>query len=137
MSILKKLFYRYTNAAILKFRDPKDVLITFADLEKIPLDEMVEIVPEKPGAIKCTRISSPNDSLMFTVTMKKGEFWENHHHDTYEIILVAKGKLMDENTNIVAEKAQTLTFKPYQTHHVVAKEDCLFYVEFKNPRKIK
>lgn len=121
--------------AVRKFRTKNDVLITFNELKKIPLNTLIQIHPDIPGAIECTRISSVNpDSLMFTVTMKKGEIWEKHHHNCEETCVVYKGKLKDVVTGYEATSAQLLNFSPYQEHYVIAEEDSIFYVEFKKPK---
>jgi hypothetical protein len=121
--------------AIDSFREEEDNLITFNQLKAIPLNKTIDIIESLKGAIECTRISSVSDSLMFTVTMKAGQLWQNHHHDCVEKILVYQGKLIDLITNNSASKMMTMTFKPYKKHYVLAEEDSTFYVEFENPKK--
>ena len=122
--------------AIKRFQDKNDLLITYEQLENIPLNKMIQIVPDLPGAIECTRISSnKKDSLMFTVTMKKNQLWEKHHHDCEETCVIYKGKLTDILTDYSVGSMQMLNYKPYTSHYIIAEEDSIFYVEFKKPNK--
>ena len=131
MKVFNKIFNK-DNVAIEKFRDKEDRLITYKELLKIPMGKTVQILEDSPGDIECTRIKSTDEnSIMFTVTMKKGKVWEKHHHDCHEICVVYRGELVDEIGDRVAKSAQLLNFKPNQPHYVVAKEDSIFYVEFK------
>lgn len=121
--------------AVTKFKKKEDLLITFEELSNIPINEVIQYLPEIEGAIEGTRITSNNDNLMFTVTMKKGQLWQKHNHDCLEMILLYKGKLRELITNTVISKAQTVSFDSYQSHYVLAEEDSIFYVEFKKPLK--
>lgn len=133
---MSNLFKRKPKGdAIDKFREEKDSLITFEDLAKIPLNEMQQIVKDRPGAIECIRLKSGTESLMFTVYMKQGEVWEKHHHDCDEVCVVFKGELKDTIQNKTAKSAQALEFKAGQRHYVVAKKASVFYVEFKKPKQ--
>lgn len=124
--------------AIRKFKSSKDLLITYEELEKIPLNVMTQMVSERSGAIESTRISSNNpDTLMFTITMKEGELWDTHHHDCFETCVLFKGELYDYRSSTsgkVIGAAGILTFKPFVPHKVIALKDSIFYVEFKNPK---
>ena len=120
--------------AIKKFRDKKNLLITYEELGQIPLNVVQPMIKENPEAIECTRITSNNpDTLMFTVSMQKNQVWESHHHDCKELCVVYKGRLREVLKNKVANPAQSLEFEPNQTHFVVAEEPSIFYVEFKKP----
>jgi len=125
---------REESKAIEKFKDKKDRLITYEELEKIPLNQMIQIVPELPGAIEVIRITSTSENtLMFTVTMKPNQLWEKHHHDCFETCAIFKGRLTDAVTGKSAGIAESMTFQPYEPHYVVSEENTIFYVEFKKP----
>lgn len=122
-------------SAIKKFREEDDLLISFEELSKIPLNKVNQLYPELEGAVEFTRISSNSNNLMFTVSMKKGQLWLKHKHDCVEIILVYKGKLRDLVQDKLVQRAETLVFQKEQPHYVLAEEDSIFYVEFKKPLK--
>lgn len=120
--------------AINKFRDEKDLLITYAELEKIPLNETIQMIKKSPGAIECIRITSRiENTLMFTVSMKANQVWEQHHHDCDETTIVFRGRLRDILNDKEAGIAESLFYKKKKSHFVVAMEDSVFYVEFKKP----
>lgn len=126
--------------AIVKFKSSKNLLITYEELEKIPLNVMYQMVEDRVGAIESTRISSndPN-TLMFTVSMREGEFWDTHHHDCFETCVLFKGELYDYRSSVSGKLLGTaglLTFEPFVSHKVVALKDSIFYVEFKNPKTL-
>lgn len=130
------MFKKKEANAITKFKDSKDELIKYVELEKIKLNEVQQIKEDLPGAIECIRITSPNpDSLMFTVTMKKDQLWEKHHHDCDEVCVVYKGKLKDINSGLTAGPIEMLKIKAYKSHYIIAEEDTIFYVEFKKPKE--
>lgn len=122
-------------SAIEKFRNKNNVLITFEELSKIPLNETQQLYPDLLGAVEFTRITSNNDNLMFTVSMKKGQLWYKHNHDCIETILLYKGKLRELYKDIIVNRANILKFNKYEPHYVLAEEDSIFYVEFKKPFK--
>ncbi len=121
-------------SAIKKFRDPEPTLIIFDELSKIPVNVTVQMVKERPGAIESTRITSNNENLMFTISMKKGEQWEQHRHDCEELIVLYRGGLIDEFSNQELKVGQIMIIKPYQSHYITALKDSIFYVEFKKPK---
>ena len=117
-----------------KFRANEDLLITYNDLKNIPLNKMEEVEQDRLGAIQCTRINSLHpDRLMFTVSMKKDEVWKPHHHNCLEKCIVKSGLLLDSVSGITAGPFEILEIKAGITHFVIAKEDCIFYVEFTKP----
>lgn len=120
-------------SAVESFRKEEDDLITFDSLSKIQINKVEQMYPENQGRVECTRISSTNKNLMFTVTMKGGEVWQKHHHDCHEKILVYKGRLRNLITDEKVVKTQMIEFEPFQTHYVMAEEDSIFYVEFIKP----
>lgn len=136
MKNLVKIFKKYEPKALDDFRKVDDVLISYNDLERIPLDVKQVMKRDMPDAIEFTRITSPNpDSLMFTVTMKKGQVWEMHHHDCKETILVFSGDIQEVISGDKACRAETITVPPYTRHYVIANKDSIFYVEFLKPKK--
>lgn len=137
--ITYELIYKNMNKlepiAVTKFKKEEDLLITFDELSEVPLNKVIQYLPEIEGAIEGTRITSNSENLIFTVTMKKGQLWQKHNHDCAETILLYKGVMRELITNTVINKAQTITVKPYKTHYFLAEEDSIFYVEFKKPKK--
>ena len=134
MSIVLDFLKKRVPIAVKKFRAENDVMITYKELKTIPINVPIPIEKDNPNAGEYIRIPSPNkDSLMFTVTMMAGHFWQLHHHDCRETCLVFKGHLKDHITKQKAGAAQVLTFEGYQPHYVEAKSDSIFYVEFMKP----
>lgn len=131
--IYDKNMKKLEPVAVIKFRKKEDLLITFDELSEVPLNKVIQYLPDIEGAIEGTRISSNGDSLMFTVTMKKGQLWQKHNHDCIETILLYKGTMRELITDTVITKAETMTLQPYNTHYFLAEEDSIFYVEFKKP----
>lgn len=123
-----------TIEAVKKFREKDDKLITYEELSKFELNKIEQIRPNKPGAIECIRISTDDpNTLMFTISMQKGEVWEQHHHDCCETCIIFKGELKDELTGYKAGPAQELNFKIGDPHRVIALAYSIFYVQFKKP----
>lgn len=127
--------FKKSSETVKKYVDRETNLITYQDLENMELHHTYNIKPELPGAIECTRIQSTNeDSLVFTVSIKKDQIWERHYHDCDEACLVYKGSIIDLITGKEAGPAQILNIKAYNIHYVVANKDSIFYVEFKKPK---
>ena len=126
-----KTFYKKT--VIDKFKIIEDNIITFKELNNIKLNKIYYLHKNNKEGIQFTRLMSNNSSLIFTVNMKKGELWEKHYHDCHEVILVFKGKLKNLSNNKFIDRAQTLIIDPFTSHYIMAEEDSIFYVEFKNP----
>lgn len=139
--MLKKIFKKLLDKSgaeevIDKFRSENDVLITYELLSTFKINETIQIVPELPNAILCTRIVCDNpDKLMFTVDMKKNQLWEKHYHDCFETCAVFKGKLKDMSSGQVAGPMEVIKLRPFQSHYIIAEEDSIFYVEFIKPKK--
>lgn len=122
--------------AVQKFRTAENLIITYDELSKVPINTVIQMYPNNPGAIEYIRITSnTEDSLMFTITMKEGQIWKDHHHNCCEVCVVFKGQLRDLYTGKEAGPAEMLRFKKYDNHSVVALKDSVFYVEFKKPIK--
>lgn len=120
--------------AIERFRDKRSLLISYNQLAETPLNEVIQINEDSHGSIECTRITSNSDNtLIFTVSMKKGQLWESHFHDCFETCVIFKGRLTDTNTGKSAGAAEAIHFGRFTEHHVVAEKDSIFYVEFRNP----
>jgi quercetin dioxygenase-like cupin family protein len=119
--------------ALRNFRNKDKTLITFTQLEDLPLNQVMQLYPNKPGSVETIKITSSEKDLSFRVDMKKGEVWESHMHDCLETILVYKGKLLEHITKKEINRLNPIIIKSYTEHIVEALEDCIFYVEFKNP----
>lgn len=121
------------SKAIDKFRDEKNNIIYFDQLKDIPLNEEKDINLDRPGSVLTSRIKSSGKDLSFRVNMKKGEKWNIHSHDCNETILMYEGIIVDTITNKTITRLQTIFIPKFQDHEVIALEDSIFYVEFKNP----
>lgn len=119
--------------ALRKYRNKDKDLITFNDLYELPNNQVLQLYPERPGAVETIKLPSSERDLSFRVNMKQGERWESHIHDCLETILVYKGKLIDHVTNTNISRLYPIVIKSYTDHIVEALEDSIFYVEFKNP----
>lgn len=134
MGIVLNFLKKSAPLAVRKFRSEDDVMISYNDLEDIPLNSPINIDEDNPEAGEYIRIPSPNrNSLMFTVTMSAGYHWKLHHHNCVETCLVFKGHLYDYISKQKAGAAQILKFGSHDKHFVVAKSDSVFYVEFIKP----
>lgn len=121
--------------AIKKFRKDDEAFITFEELSKIPINEKTEINVDIPGSIITYRLSNSTEDLSFRVEMIKGQMWTMQSHDCQEIVLMYEGSLKDNVSGKIANRLEFLKFPAYNKHEVIALEDSIFYVEFKNPRK--
>lgn len=115
-----------------KFRRKEDVLITFEDLEGMPLNKTLQMV-EGSDDILCTRIVNNKGNLSFRVEMEKGKYWQRHHHDCEETIIVYKGKLIDEVNGKESCRLVPMEISKDQVHFIKGLESSEFYVEFKRP----
>ena len=126
-----------TPRTIRKYQIEEDLMISYKELDNLPLNESMQLVPSNPGAVEFVKISSyDTSSLMFVVTMKKNQLWERHHHDCEESCVVFKGRLKDLLTGKAAGPAESLDFKQHESHYVVAEVDSIFYVKFNKPKNI-
>lgn len=122
--------------AIEKLRDEKTLLVTFEEMSRIPYDEIEDIYKERPKAVTCTRIKTPNkDTLSFRVTMEKGEEWHNHFHDCEENIIVYEGSIYNSINKKTASRMDILKIEPYEKHIIKSLEKTVFYVEFIKSKK--
>ena len=124
---------RMLGYVISKYANGKGELITFDELKLFVLDKPEMI--DKQG-MHTTKIHETDDSLTFRVEMKKGNKWNLHLHDCWEVIIVYKGQCIDwENKMTIDEKHQAI-IKPNTLHEIEClTEEALLYVEFK--KKIK
>ena len=142
---MKRLkFWKKQGTAVTKYQDinsnpsvNKNPLISFEELNKIPLNDVIQIVPERPGAIEINGLYTAGDDLTFRVMMKKGEIWNFHTHDCEETILIHKGTLTVSISKKKYTKGSLFKINKKVTHGVEAVEDSVFYVEFTNPNKQK
>lgn len=122
--------------ALKKYRSNENELITHKILSELPFDTVLQIYPNKPGAIQIIKISDRIDGLSFRVDMKKGEKWTKHHCNCIKVILVYKGKLKGLLDNKIAKRNDIIEFNVNKSHEIIALEDSVFYVEFINPEYI-
>jgi quercetin dioxygenase-like cupin family protein len=108
-------------------------LITFDELSKIPINKVIQILPDKDGAIETTRLFNEKGDLTFRIYMQKDEIWNFHHHDCEEVLIVFKGGLKVSISNKEYYKGQLFKIKKNVRHGVQALVDSIFYVEFKKP----
>ncbi len=138
--MINKFKFWKKNKAINKFKEinstpaiKTDALITFKQLEDIPINIVNQILPDKKGSIETTRLYNETEDLTFRVHMKKDEVWNFHHHDCEEIILIHKGKLKVSISEKIYNKGNIFKIYKNINHSVKALEDSIFYVEFKKP----
>lgn len=128
-----KFFKNEIIKAVVDFKSSKDVLITYESMVKIPLGVTIQYEKIK-GLVESTKIARSEKSMSFRVEMKKGQKWRIHHHDCEEVILVFKGSLKGMKSNKIGNINTPVRYDPFFSHEVVAEEDSIFYVEFKNPK---
>lgn len=123
------------NSIIEKFIGENE-LIKYDDLDKLPFNTLISILPNAPEDIQTLKLDNKEDnSLTFRVTMKKGSKWTKHRHDCKETIVLYKGILEDDITSIHLERGGFIVIPPHKTHSFTAIEDSTFYVEFEKPRE--
>jgi len=110
--------------------------ILYNNIEKIPVDKVIQINNKIYGAIQSTKISHNRKGMSFRVEVKKGEKWKINHQDCDQVILIYKGKLKELTTNTIATRNTFIEFAAGVKHELIAQEDSIFYVEFKNPKKL-
>jgi len=118
---------------IADYRNKTINLISFENLSKFKIGEIVQMVDGVPNTITTTRIPSSDDkaTLAFRVEMKKGYKWKPHFHDCYETIVVYKGECKDLISGKVANKGMQMVIKPNTVHEIECiTESSIFYVEF-------
>ena len=131
MTLVKRIFEKRGAGAIRKFRGGGSEVVTFDELKKIPLNQPIQISEEK-GKIEAVRLTSNNENLMFSVSILKGERWKMHAHNCTELLY--RGRLKNLLNGNAINKAQSMFFESYESHHIKAEKDSIFYVEFKKPK---
>lgn len=117
---------------IADYRNKTINLISFENLSKFKIGELVQMVEGVKDAITATRITSIcKNSIAFRVEMKKGYKWHPHFHDCHETITVYKGECKDLISGKVANKGMQMVIKPNTVHEIeCTTESSIFYVEF-------
>jgi len=118
-----------------KYEEGGDVLITFKELQKLPLDELFSFFPDGAGKAEGLVIETGENDLTFRAVISKDTVFNSHKHDCIESIIVYKGKMVDIKTNTVIERGKVSTFNKMKPHHLKALEDTICYIEFENPIK--
>jgi len=118
-----------------KYGEGGDVLITFDELLKLPLDKLFSFVPNGAGRAEGLAIETGEDDLTFRAVISKGTMFNSHKHDCIENIIVYKGKLVDLKTDLVIERGKVSIFHKMRPHHLKALEDTICYIEFEKPQK--
>jgi hypothetical protein len=117
-----------------KYKEGGDVLITFAELQELPLDRLFSFIPEDKGEAEGLAIETGEDgTLTFRACIKKGTIFNSHKHDCIENIIVYKGKMIDLKTDKIVERGTITVFNVMLPHHLEALEDTICYIEFEKP----
>jgi hypothetical protein len=116
-----------------KYEEGGDVLITFDELLKLPLDKLFSFVPNDAGTAEGLAIETGKEDLTFRAVISKGTVFNSHKHNCIENIIVYKGKLVDIKTDKVIERGKISVFNKMQPHHLKAVEDTVCYIEFEKP----
>lgn len=127
--------FKRSPKAVSMFQEMDDTLIKFEDLLEFPTGITFDIDPKDVGSILCTRIVSYSDGISFRVEMINGKFWQLHHHDCIETILMYKGTLIDLLNNRTVVRGQLMEIPANKSHYIKSNGNCIFYVDFKNPNK--
>jgi len=117
-----------------------NTLITYEDLRKLEIGQSIDISllnfkNDDKDNITITKIKSNSYSQNFRVKMKKNSKWNTHFHDCKENIIMYEGKLFDEVNNKQIDRLRPLEIDPFVNHSLLAKEDSVFYIEFKKTKK--
>lgn len=117
----------------------KSILIAYDDLQKIELNQEVDInnlnfTHSKCTNVKITKILSTSCSQNFKIEIPKGCIWGNHFHDCDKNIIIYEGEIVDISNNKIINRLKPLKIKAYINHSIEAIEDSILYVEFKKPQ---
>lgn len=138
MEFLENIFGMKTsrNTAEEKYRGNygNQPTITFEELSELNVDEVVKLDHFTSDKLEWRIAKKTADRIVFRVVMHKGATLINHRHDCKEIILVLRGAILNKIDKRIFEKARALEIPPYALHNLVALEDSIAYIEFKNPK---
>jgi len=115
----------------MNYKQQINKLITYQDLENLPLNLEIDFSPKKDKSILCTRLSNTSSGMTFRVYMSEGTVWEDHYHDCEESLIVFKGRLRGILTNTIIGRGSMIDIPAEVTHRIYAEEESQFYVEFK------
>jgi quercetin dioxygenase-like cupin family protein len=118
-----------------RFENNQNSIITYKELETIPVGEPFYIAEEGISAIRLK--TTEKNSLSFRVTMEPNCEWGLHKHDCNETIIVYKGECVDlENQNII-KRGGYYFIKKNISHKIVSLDrEVIFYVEFNSPKEV-
>jgi ethanolamine utilization protein EutQ (cupin superfamily) len=116
-----------------KFKKIEKKLITYREIENLPLGVEIDFSIPKDNSILCTRLSDTSSGMSFRVVMQSNTKWENHMHDCDETIMVFKGRIKGLLNNIIAGRGSIIEIPKKTYHEIYAEEYSQFYVEFKKP----
>jgi hypothetical protein len=111
-----------------------DALITFNELQQLPLDKLFSFVPSGAGKAEGLAIETgEEDALTFRAIISKGTVFNSHKHDCIENIIIYKGKMVDLKTGNIIKRGKIEIFHVLKPHHLKALEDTICYIEFEKP----
>ena len=116
-----------------KFKKVESKLITYLEINDLPIGKEIDFSINQDDSILCTRLKDTSKGMSFRVFMKKGTKWENHNHDCDETIIVYNGKLVGLLNNIIIGRGSMIEIPANTKHKIYAEEESEFYVEFKKP----
>lgn len=108
--------------------------ITFEELSELKVNEVVKLHHFNSDKLEWRIAKKTSDRIVFRVIMEKGATLINHQHDCKEIILVLRGAILNKIDKRIFQKARAMEIPPYRLHNLVALEDSVAYIEFKNPK---
>ncbi len=108
---------------IRKVMSSKDLLLTYAEIEKHPIGEKIEICE----GFFTERLATKKNVIFFRVELSKGTEIPLGFHDCYEELGLCYGKVIETCSGQDLSSKKNIKIKPYTKHGFLALENSVFY----------